>query len=201
MHPDKNVVFVGAANGFQTDYHYFHKTYFWQHVYPTIADGPIPYEDEAYNTLTERVNNAEVFLPNGAKTNSITKKISGKKYPVKENKINCKNFWFDFTDDSGTLHLDFVSKTIKIPFGFGKHMPGDAALQEFSSKPGGNYPNGSGAAGTWVDDETLIIQSHIIDSLQYFILTCRFTEKATVLQIRPYGIYKYDVFPCSLTSI
>jgi len=199
MHPDKDIVFVGSANGFQTDYHYFHKTYFWQYVYPTITDGPIPYEEGTYKTLTDKVKNAEVFMPKGSKTSPITKKITGQIYPAQTNKINCKSFKFDITDENGTLYLDFETKIIEIPFGLGKHIPGDATLQGFATKTGDNYPNGSGAAGTWVDDKTLVIQSHLIDSLQYFIITCHFGEKASVIQIRPYGIYKYDNLPCSLT--
>ena len=201
MHPDKDVVFVGSANGFQTDYHYFHKTYFWNFVYPEIKNDPIPYEEEAYKTLTERINSAEVFMPGGSSSNPLISQINGHVYPVRENKINCKKFWFDMTSESGTLNLDFGERTMQIPFGFGTHLIGDAWLQDFTGKPGGNYPNGCGSAAVWVDDKTLVIQSHIVDSLQYFIITCRFDEKATVLQIRPYGIYKYDVFPCSLTHI
>jgi len=201
MHPDKNVVFVGAANGFQTDYHYFHKTLFWEHVYPNIKNDPIAYEDEAYNILSERVSGAEVFMPEGFKTSSLSNSIAGKDFPVDDNKIKCKSFRFDFASDRGVLHFIFEKDEIKIPFGFGFHLNSDIGLQKFTGQKGDSYPNGCGAAGIWVDDRTLIIQTHVIDSLQYFIITCHFGEQAAVLQIRPYGIYKYDVFPCSLTCV
>jgi len=202
VHPDKEIVFVGAANGFQTDYHYFHKTYFWQYIYPKINDKSITYENENYKKLIEKTRFPEVFLPAGKKTSPMAKQVSGQIYSVNENKLLCNKFWLDLNEKEGTLHLKLKKQTIKIPFGFGYHKIGDTALNDFALKTtqaGEAYPNGSGAAGVWVDERTLVIQSHVIDTLQYFIITCHFGEKAVVLQIRPYGVYSFDVFPCSLT--
>jgi CubicO group peptidase (beta-lactamase class C family) len=199
MHPDKAVVFVGAANGFQTDYHYFHKTYFWQYVYPGIADEPVPLEEEAYAKLTERVRTAEVFLPHGLFACPMAARISGKAFTAGENKLGARSFSVTFDGSGGTLCIGLDGRTLTVPFGFGTHKPGGTDLQDFAKQTGDPYPNGCGAAGAWVDERTLVIQSHVIDSLQYFLITCHFGEKAAVVQIRPYGIYGYDVFPCSLT--
>jgi hypothetical protein len=201
MHPDKDVVFVGAANGFQTDYHYFHKTYFWQYVYPGIAGGPIPYEDDAYAELTGKVKRAEVFMPRGSFTSPLAAQVSGRRFPVRENKLGAKDFTLDIHGMSGELRIALEGRELRVPFGFGAHLPGDTSLQDFAKQTGDPYPNGCGAAGVWADERTLVVQSHVIDTLQYFVITCHFGENAAVLQIRPYGIYGYDAFPCSLTHI
>jgi len=200
MHPDKDIVFVGAANGFQTDYHYFHMNYFWLLVYPHIADGPIPYEEKAYERLQEYVKNAEVFLP-GASTYMHKNDYDTCFMPVEKNKLGCEGFTIEFCEGYGNLILKLKAREIIIPFGYGKHIPGPLGLQSFAKQTGDDYPNECAAAGNWVDSRTFIIQSHVIDTLQYFLITCHFGEKATVLEIKPYGVYSYDVFPISLTSM
>jgi CubicO group peptidase (beta-lactamase class C family) len=213
MHPDKDVVFVGTANGFQTDYHYFHMTYFWQLVYPAIAGGPIPYEETAYAELMDYVKQAEVFLPgaNGLVANDIAgelktknenvKKLTGKFLTAEYNNAGCGGFKLTVSETGGELTLQIRKQTVSIPFGYGKHLLGPAAFQEYAKQTGDEYPNGCGSAGFWVDDSTLVIQSHIIDTLQYFLITCHFGEKAVVLEIKPFGIYTYEIFPCAVTHM
>ena len=199
MHPDKDLVFVGAANGLQRDYHYFHTDLFWQLVYPHIASGPIAYEDKAYAELVEYVNNAQVFVPGGNEIPGGSERF----FPADENKLGCKGYKFDFGEDGGVLTLALPGREIAISFGYGKHVAGDAALLDFivGNHVDEDFANGCGTAARWADERTLIIQSHAIDTLHYFLITCHFGEKAAVLEIRPYGRYRFDVFPCSVSSV
>jgi len=204
MHPDKELVFVGAANGFQSQYQFFHMDYFWQLVYPHITDGPIPYEEDAYKQLQERANNAEVYSPGkigGKITSDMASKVSGRYYAADKNKLNCEGFTMEFGTDSGILSLKLKEREITIPFGYGKHVPGPTGLQDYAKQKGNVFPNKCGAAGYWVDERTFVIKSHVIDSLQYFIIVCHFGEEAAVIDIRPHGIYKFDELPCAITSV
>ena len=223
MHPDKDVVFVGAANGLQTDYHYFHMTLFWELVYPHIASEAIPYEDAAYAQLQECVRDAQVFLPGSSCVGQHSPVIAGltrnlarsrvkpgmteslyeQPFPADTNKLNCTGFKFDFGNDGGILTLFLPEREIAIPFGYGKHLPGDIGLLSYavSNHVDETFPNGCAAAGRWVNDRTLVIQSHAVDTLHYFLITCHFGDAVTVIEIRPYGRYQFDVFPCSITSI
>jgi len=201
MHPDKNFVFVGTANGFQTDYHYFHMSYMWQLVYPEIKKSPVPYEDAAFEQLTRMCDTAEVFLPGKSLYSLAAEKFNGKYLTVGENKFNCEGFMLIFNGETGELLLKRADGEITIPFGVGRHIAGPAVFQDYAVQQGDEYPNGCGSAGVWADGRTFVIQSHITDTLQYFIITVHFGENAAVLQIKPYGIYKYEVFPCQMTHV
>jgi hypothetical protein len=202
MHPDKDLVFIGTANGFQTDNHYFHLEFFWQLLFPELAGGPVPYDDDAYSKLTDYVNRAEIFLPGGASDSPAGRKYSGRFLPVRENALGCSGFILTLNDSGGELALRTGGRDLIIPFGYGAHIPGPAGLHKPITPEGrGKYPNGCAAAGRWADEKTLVVQSHVLDTLQYFIITLHFSDRAAVLEIAPYGIHRYDNIPCRLTCV
>jgi CubicO group peptidase (beta-lactamase class C family) len=201
MHPDKDLVFVATANGFQTDYHYFHKTFFWQFLYPTISHQPIPYEEAAYSELTAYVQRAEAFLPRGASRSPYAKTINNRVFETEPNKAGIKCFSFTLNSQGGVLTLQINEQNISIPFGYHTHVPGPIGLQGFAKQSGDEYPHSSAAAGVWASDDTLVLRSHVIDTLQYFTVTCHFGSEATALEIKPYGIYTYDIFPIVVNAL
>lgn len=205
MHPDKDIVFVGTANGMQTDFHYFHSEYMWKLLYPEIEDEAVPFDDEGYAELSDYIAKAEAFLPGGSREipNGI-RKYSGKYLPVFPNLLEADGFKLTLGEVSGEIELRKGEYSGRIPFGYGVHIPGPQTIQDISRQNWNQLNQLSDnceSAGIWVDNRTLVIHCQIANSLLYFIVTCHFGADAAVLSIAPYGIYKFSNLPCALTHV
>jgi len=202
MHPDKDIVFVGTANGMQTDFHYFHSEYLWKMLYSEIEDGPVPFDDAGYAELCDTIARAEAFLPAGSvEIPPSCGEYAGRYLPVAPNRLGIDGFRLTFHAGSGGIELRQGDRLYHVPFGFGTHIPGPPALMDFARKSPSVFPDGCGSAGVWVDGQTLIVHCQVLNTLQYFILTCHFGESAVVLSIAPYGIHKFDNLPCAMTHV
>ena len=205
MHPDKDIVFVGTANGMQTDFHYFHSEYMWKMLYPEIEDEAVPYDDTGYAELADYISKAEAFLPDGSREipKSI-RKYSGKYLTVSSNLLGVEGFKLTLGGTSGEIELRQGEYRAHIPFGYGVHIPAPQTIREIANQNWGQFNqslDGCGNAGIWVDEHTLVIHSQTVHSLLYFIVTCHFGAEAIVLSIAPYGIYKFNSLPCALTHV
>ena len=202
MHPDKDIVFVGTANGMQTDFHYFHSEYMWKMLYPEIEDAPIPPDDAEYAALRDVVDKAEAFLPAGSHRIPAAARIyTGRYFPASPNRLGIDGFKLTPGETGGELELHRGCHKHRVPFGYGKHIPGPPALMDFAQKSPSVFPNGCGSAGVWVDERTLVVHCHVLNTLEYFVLTCNFSQNAVVLSIAPYGIHKFDNLPCAITHV
>ena len=205
MHPDKDVVFVGTANGMQTDFHYFHSEYMWKFLYPEIEDVPVSFDDTGYAELSDYISSAEAFLPSGSREipNGF-REYSGKYLPAVPNLLEADGFKLTLGETSGEIELCNGEYSGRIPFGYGVHIPGPHTIQDISNQKWEQLnqpPDNCGSAGIWVDERTLIIHCHVINSHLYFILTCHLGTDAAVLSIAPYGVYRFKNLPCALTHV
>ena len=201
VHPERDVAFVGTANGFQTDYHYFHTTFFWQYVYKELAEGAIPREDAAYAELLRRTERAEAFLPEGGSESPHIPEIGGKRLTAERNALGATGFEAAFTEGGGEIRVCLPDRTLSVPFGYRRHVAGGIGLHALAKGGASDCPNGCGSAGAWVDGRTLVVQSHMIDTLSYFLVTLHIGERAVVLDLKAFGIYRYEGIPCALTHL
>jgi len=205
MHPDKDIVFVGTANGMQTDFHYFRSEYFWKFLYPEIEDEAVPYDDGGYAELSEYISNAEAFLPNGSsEVPDGFREYSGKYLPVSQNLLELDGFKLTLSETSGEIELRKGGYSGRIPFGYGTHIPAPQTVRDIANQNWeqlNKSSDGCGNAGVWVDERTLIIHCQTVRDLLYFIVTCHFGADAAVLSIAPYGIYKFKNLPCAITHV
>jgi len=206
MHPDKNIVFVGTANGMQTDFHYFHSEYMWKMLYPEIKDEPVPFDDAGYAELAAYISRAEAFLPDGSpEIPDGVRKYAGKYLPAAPNLLEADGFKLILGESSGEIELrSKAGDTARIPFGYGAHVPAPQTIRDIANQNWEqlNQPaDRCGNAGVWVDGRTLVIHSQTVRTQLYFIVTCHFGEEAAVLSIVPYGIYKFKSLPCALTHV
>jgi CubicO group peptidase (beta-lactamase class C family) len=220
MHPDKDIVFVGTANGMQTDFHYFHSEYMWNMLYPEIPEiknknEAVSFDDAGYAELSEYINKAEAFLPGGSyEIPAGIGEYSGKYLPVAPNLLEIDAFKLVLGEESGEIELRKGEYSGSIPFGYGLHIPCPQTIQNIdrldkqsweqlnpsnSSSKTSEKTKNCGSAGVWVDGRTLIV--HCQFPLFYFIITCHFGAEAAVLSIAPYGLYKSGNLPCALTHI
>ena len=211
--PDKNVVFVSTANGLQHNYDYFALDYFCEFVLPEIAGGPAHFDDESYGKLMDFCENAEVFMPEGVMTNPTAEKISNMYFDVRENPGGYTGFKVCFGDNSGALTLYRNDSEEVIKFGMGYHaagvLPWQKAVKDFqffgkfsiAGEPDGWLRFRCGSAAVWVDEQTLVIKSHMTEQLQSFVITCHFGEKSVALHILPTGVFGYKWLPLTLTHV
>lgn len=202
MHPDKDIVFVGTANGMQTDFHYFHSEYFWKLLYPDIEDDPVPMDDIGYAKLKDYIDRAEAFMPAGSReAPPHGRKWAGQYLSAVPNKLGLDGFRLMLCEDHGAVELYQGDCVRRVPFGYGTHIPGPPALMDFAQKSPSVFPDGCGSAGVWVDERTLVVHCQVINTLQYFVLTCHFGDEAIVLSVAPFGIHRFNDLPCALTHV
>ena len=138
-----------------------------------------------------------------------------KLFPLEKNILNYESVRLDLNETRGalTFYKSGAHDADAIHFGFGEHIPGDTPFQKYISdrQYWGKYtfPHDTnprrrsrcGSAGVWTDEKTLVIRSHLLDTVQSFTVTCHFGGEALAVQIAPFGVFAYDALPCVLTHI
>jgi hypothetical protein len=181
--PDKDIVFVTTANTMMyKDGHQMVLDSFWENIYPYIYEETIAQDTESYGQLETMLDKLTLTLPIGKACSMIEKSISDKTIELEENQYGYKNLKFVFDQDYSKLEFEKENKVYAIHFGMRKWIKGEEPFRGFECV----------AAGTWVDNKTLVIHIQTYIEVQMFILTCRFEKDCIVIHILPAGGMKTE---------
>lgn len=211
--PRLDLVFVTTANNLRADAgQYLAMRFFFDHVLAAIEDEPCTMDDDTFEYLGRFAREAMVRLPDGDPDTLLGDAVFGQPFAVSGNALGYASVTLERTEGGGRLLLTRDDgETDAIPFGLGTYVFADTPLQRtasdtqywgrytFPNEPNPRTRLRAAAVGTWTDPCTLIIQCHLLDTVQSHLITCHFGSPYGTLQIKPYGIYTYDALPAAFT--
>lgn len=211
--PRLDLVFVTTANNLRADAgQYLAMCYFLDYVLPAIDKDTCPIDENAFRYLMQFAQEAKVRLPKGIEDAQTGNVFWGETFAASYNPLHYESVTLTRLGEGGQLLFKREDGEIDaIPFGLGTYALSDTPLQRTAShlQYWGRYtfPNEAeprnrlraASAGVWTDSSTLIIQSHLLETVQSHLITCHFGSPYGALQIKPYGIYTYDALPVAFT--
>lgn len=157
----------------------------WETIHSRMSFASLEPDAEAVNSLKQRTANLSILLPEGKPSSPLTAKVNGSVYQMDPNPMKIKQWSVQLNGDTGTLQFDNHIGTHTLQFGFGA-----AVAQPFPM-----YDYDSVSAAAWVDSETLLIYSYIIDDYVGTLrTTVHFKEDAVTIVMRKYAELFLDEF-------
>ncbi|MGN7383620.1 serine hydrolase domain-containing protein [Paenibacillus sp. SAFN-117] len=125
----------------------------WDTIYSSLAAHSLPDDEEAYNELLDRTSQLSIMLPDGSSHSSKAAEINGNGYRLADNPMGISQIHFEFNGDEGALYFENSRGTHRLGFGLGKTVSQKFPLYGYDSL----------SAAAWVDSNSLLIYSYIID--------------------------------------
>jgi CubicO group peptidase (beta-lactamase class C family) len=190
VRPDLDLVVVITANGFNDINHYngFMKSFLAKNIYSAIkSDSPLPANPSAFQEL----NNTILEIENPKETSNrsmpeIAAKISNNNYILEPNRMGLKSTNITF-DKSAACSWKYCLADKKINMQVG--LKGNYIINKIDFSMGVN-PDGEEIAckGYWKNDDTFIIEHHIIGDPSKQIFELCFHEQNVTMNISTYGM-------------
>lgn len=168
--PKKNFMFVVMGDShISADYWYSRL----EDLYFSISDTPLE-ESENYSLLQKELAEFSLPLGYGEKHSPIENKVNNVTYKLNENCMNIDHFSLDLKENEGSFIFNKNGENKVIKFGLEKfvldyfpetHYP-DVQLRQPSNK----MPKCVSSA-CWIDDKTLFIRTHAIESFIFSVHT------------------------------
>jgi len=190
VRPDLDLVVVITANGFDTINRYgeFMKSFLAKNIYSAIkSDSPLPANPSAFqelnNTILEIENPKEI--PNRSMP-EIAAKNSNNNYIFEPNKTGFKSTSLTF-DKNATCSWRYSLGDKKVDMQVG--LKGNYIINKIDFSMG-VHPDGEEIAckGYWKNDDTFIIEHHIIGDPSKQIFELRFHDKNVTMNISTFGM-------------
>lgn len=209
--PKQDCVFVTTANTMNgAGGSYQALDLFWAYICPAIHNAPISLNEQAYQDWSALEQRASVILPDGTLQSTRFKQLQGRTFYSQKAKV-FNSVKLRCEDGDCVLALEGENGEDCIRFRFGEYAFSKTPLQKYIceyqfwghySFPGQANPrqrSRCATIGTWTDKDTLIIKTHLLDTVQSFTITAHFDERQCTVQIVPYGVFSYAIFPCAET--
>jgi CubicO group peptidase (beta-lactamase class C family) len=190
VRPDLDLVVVITANGFENINRYgeFMKSFLAKNIYSAIkSDSPLPANPSAFQEL----NNTILRIENPKETSNrsmpeIAAKISNNNYILESNKMGFKSTNLTF-DKSAACSWKYCLADKKINMQVG--LKGNYIINKIDFSMG-VHPDGEEIAckGYWKNDDTFIIEHHIIGDPSKQIFELCFHEQNVTMKISTYGM-------------
>jgi CubicO group peptidase (beta-lactamase class C family) len=190
VRPDLDLVIVITANGFNdiNHYHGFMKSFLEENIYSAIkSDSPLPANSSAFQELSNTI--LEIENPKEIPNRSLPKtaaKISNNNYIFEPNKMGFKSTIFTFAKNAAcSWKYCLGDKKITMQVG----LKGNYILNKIDFSMG-VHPDGEEIAckGYWKNDDTFIIEHHIIGDPSKQIFELLFDGKNVTMNISTFGM-------------
>jgi CubicO group peptidase (beta-lactamase class C family) len=196
--PDHDAVFVSTANTLlHKDGHQMILDSFWETLYPALLDESLGQNTSEYERLKVRLDGLSLQLPDGDIRSPHQAAITGTRYGLEPNPLRLQACKFDLNEEASALKLYFHSdrpdgELHELRFGLRSWITDKEPL----------FGEMAAAAGTWVDDRTLVIHCQLLHHMQMYMLVCRLEEKHMVIQVVSIGTMESnDKLECFLNGI
>ena len=190
VRPDLDLVVVITANGFDDINRYgeFFRSFLEENIYSAIgSNSPLPANPSALqeldSTILEMENPKELpnrLMPEMAAT------ISSSNYVLEQNQIGFKSTNLTFVNNAAcSWKYDLRDKTVSMQVG----LKGNYIMNKTDFSMGVN-PDGEEIAckGHWKDDDTFIIEHHIIGDPSKQIFELRFSKQTVTMHVSTFGM-------------
>jgi CubicO group peptidase (beta-lactamase class C family) len=181
--PERDTVFVSTANTLlHKDGHQMILDSFWEALYPALRDEPLEHAPAEYERLKTRLDRLTLQLPAGDTRSPFQEMISGRRFRIDPNPLRFEACEFLWDREASTLRFyaqaaDANKEEYTLRFG----------LQSWITDTEPLFGERAAAAGTWADDQTLIIHCQLLHHMQMYMLVCRLQEEHLVIQIVSVG--------------
>jgi hypothetical protein len=168
---------------------------FYRHFLPTVADSPLPAEEEEAATLKKYLADARLVCQYGEKTSPLADKIHGVRYLCRENPINLA--WFRLDLQHKVLEMEKDGRYLRLEFDllnnkFTRFSLGDRAVADkMGFRCEGTYDCACSAG--WVSEREFHIFCQVIDT--YFgglYLSIGFKDDRATFLMRSSGQYVFQ---------
>jgi CubicO group peptidase (beta-lactamase class C family) len=139
------------------------------------SKGPLPSNPEAARTLNRLLNELEKPLAQSlGPMPGIATKVAGKKYALEPNKLGMQSFVLSFEDAHECMMKVTIGKQI-LDFPVG--LDGNFRIVNTGVSLGSNSEQSRLASkGSWVDDKTFVVKSHILGDVVTQTFSMKFTD-------------------------
>ena len=168
--PEKNFMFVVMGDShISADYWYSRL----EDIYLSISDTPLE-ESEDYSILQKELAGYNMPVGYGEKHSITEEKVNGATYKLNENCMNIDSFTLDLKEDEGTFNFVKNGENKVIKFGLEKfvldYFPETHYPNEQLRQPA-NRMSKCVSSASWVDEKTLLIRAHSIDTFIFSVHT------------------------------
>jgi len=190
VRPDLNLVIVVTGNGRDgaNNYKSFMETFLENYIFRAIrGNGPLPPNPKAcqnLNGLLQKLENPEAVLIPPMPTTAA--KISGRNYILEPNKLHFKSFVLSFKNNNEcSWQLPMGKEMVNCQVG----LDGIYRINRLGFSMGVN-PDGDQVAckGSWISDDTFLIEFHIIGDPSKQKIQLRFAEDKARMNISNLGM-------------
>ncbi|NMO94629.1 serine hydrolase domain-containing protein [Paenibacillus lemnae] len=177
--PEQDAVFVSTANTMlNRDEHQGILDSVWTWIVPSMQES-CERDDAHYLKMKQDLDLLKLHLPEGSSNSPAAREISGIIYTLEPNESGWNACSFHFHEECEmTLFKDTGSHTLSCPWN-GWHV-----------RPDLFFGMSSACGAVWVDEFTCLIHIQLLEQQQMFILTCRFSGRELVMQIKPCGAFR-----------